>query len=47
MSCRRFGIARLDVFGSFSRREDALGNGVGLLYEPVQGRLFGCKIENL
>ena len=35
--CRRFGIARLDVFGSVARGEDGPGSDVDLLYELAQG----------
>ena len=45
--CRRFGIARLDVFGSVARGEDRLGSDVDLLYELAQGRSLGWEIEDL
>ena len=45
--CRRFGIARLDVFGSVARGEDGPGSDVDLLYELAQGRLLGWEIEDL
>ena len=45
--CRRFGIARLDVFGSVARGEDGPGSDVDLLYELAQGRALGCVIEDL
>ena len=45
--CRRFGIARLDVFGSVARGEDGPGRDVDLLYELAQGRALGWEIEDL
>ena len=45
--CRRFGIARLDVFGSVARGADGPGSDVDLLYELAQGRALGWEIEDL
>lgn len=45
--CRRFGIARLDVFGSVARGEDGPGSDVDLLYELARGRSLGWEIEDL
>ena len=45
--CRRFGIARLAVFGSVARGEDGPGSDVDLLYELAQGRSLGWEIEDL
>lgn len=45
--CRRFGIARLDVFGSVARGEDGPESDVDLLYELAQGRSLGWEIEDL
>ena len=45
--CRRFGIARLDVFGSVARGEDGPGSDVDFLYELAQGRALGWEIEDL
>ena len=45
--CRRFGIARLDVFGSVARGEDGPRSDVDLLYELAQGRALGWEIEDL
>ena len=45
--CRRFGIARLDVFGSVARGEGGPGSDVDLLYELAQGRALGWEIEDL
>ena len=44
---RRFGIARLDVFGSVARGEDGPGSDVDLLYKLAQGRSLGWEIEDL
>ena len=45
--CRRFGITRLDVFGSVARGEAGPGSDVDLLYELAQGRSLGWEIEDL
>jgi DNA polymerase beta domain protein region len=45
--CRRFGVARLDVFGSVARGEAGPGSDVDLLYELAQGRSLGWEIEDL
>ena len=45
--CRRFGIARLDVFGSVARGEDGPESDVDLLYELARGRSLGWEIEDL
>ena len=45
--CRRFGIARLDVFDSVARGENGPGSDVDLLYELAQGRALGWEIEDL
>ena len=45
--CRRFGVVRLDVFGSVARGEDGPGSDVDLLYELAQGRSLGWEIEDL
>lgn len=45
--CRRFGGARLDVFGSVARGEAGPGSDVDLLYELAQGRSLGWEIEDL
>lgn len=45
--CRRFGSARLDVFGSVARGEAGPGSDVDLLYELAQGRSLGWGIEDL
>ena len=45
--CRRFGVVRLDVFGSVARGEAGPGSDVDLLYELAQGRSLGWEIEDL
>jgi hypothetical protein len=45
--CRRFGVARLDVFGSVSRGDDGPDSDVDLLYELDPGARLGWEIENL
>ena len=45
--CRRFGIARLDVFGSVARGEAGPGSDVDLLYELEQDCSLGWKAVDL
>ncbi|MGQ0846756.1 MAG: nucleotidyltransferase family protein [Sporichthyaceae bacterium] len=45
--CRRFGVARLDVFGSLSRGEGGPDSDVDLLYELAPGARLGWEIEEL
>jgi predicted nucleotidyltransferase len=45
--CRRYGVARLDVFGSVSRGEAALDSDVDVLYELAPGARLGWDIEAL
>jgi predicted nucleotidyltransferase len=45
--CGRYGIARLDVFGSVSRGEAAPGSDVDVLYELAPGARLGWGIEAL
>ncbi len=45
--CRRYGVARLDVFGSVSRGEPAPGSDIDVLYELVPGARLGWDIESL
>lgn len=45
--CRRYGVARLDVFGSVSRGEAAPGSDVDVLYELAPGARLGWGIEAL
>lgn len=45
--CGRYGIARLDVFGSVSRGEAAPNSDVDVLYELAPGARLGWGIEAL
>jgi hypothetical protein len=45
--CRRYGVARLDVFGSVSRGCAAPDSDVDVLYELVPGARLGWGIEAL
>jgi predicted nucleotidyltransferase len=45
--CRRFGVARLEVFGSASRGEDRPDSDIDLLYDLAPGARLGWDIEDL
>lgn len=45
--CRRYGIARLDVFGSVSRGEGGPDSDIDVLYQLVPGTRLGWEIETL
>lgn len=45
--CRRYGIARLEVFGSVARGEQCPDSDVDLLYTLEGGRALGWEIEDL
>lgn len=45
--CGRYGIARLDVFGSVSRGEATPGSDVDVLYQLAPGARLGWEIEVL
>jgi predicted nucleotidyltransferase len=45
--CARYGVARLDVFGSVSRGEDRPDSDIDILYELGPGRRLGWNIEDL
>jgi predicted nucleotidyltransferase len=45
--CRRYGIARLEVFGSVSRGEASPSSDVDVLYELIPGSRLGWMIETL
>ncbi|MEQ8716752.1 MAG: nucleotidyltransferase family protein [Acidimicrobiales bacterium] len=45
--CQRFGLARLEVFGSVSRGEDRPGSDIDLLYDLAPGARLGWDIETL
>ncbi|WP_250443188.1 nucleotidyltransferase family protein [Actinotalea sp. C106] len=44
--CRRYGFARLDVFGSVARGEETPDSDVDVLYELVPGRHIGWEIDD-
>lgn len=45
--CRRYGVARLDVFGSAARGDLGPDSDVDLLYELTPGARLGWEIEDL
>jgi predicted nucleotidyltransferase len=45
--CKRYGVARLDVFGSASRDDSNPHSDVDLLYTLVPGTRLGWEIEDL
>ncbi len=45
--CERFGVARLEVFGSVGRGESTPDSDIDLLYELAPGRRLGWEIESL
>jgi len=45
--CERYGVARLDVFGSVARGTDIADSDVDLLYTLEPGALLGWEIEDL
>jgi uncharacterized protein len=45
--CERFGVARLEVFGSVSRGESNAESDVDLLYELRPGAQLGWEIDDL
>ncbi len=45
--CRRYGVARLDVFGSASRGEITPDSDIDVLYELAPGSRLGWHIEDL
>lgn len=45
--CERYGVARLDVFGSVARGEEGPGSDLDLLYELAPGARLGWEIEDL
>lgn len=45
--CAKYGVARLDVFGSFARGDAGKGSDVDLLYELQPGATLGWGIEAL
>lgn len=45
--CRRYGVARLEVFGSVSREEAAPDSDIDVLYDLAPGARLGWEIETL
>jgi len=45
--CRRYGIARLEVFGSVARGTAGPDSDVDLLYELAPGATLGWEIDDL
>ena len=45
--CRRYGISRLEVFGSVARGEQHPDSDVDLLYTLEGGRALGWEVEDL
>lgn len=45
--CRRYGISRLEVFGSVARGEQRPDSDVDLLYTLEGGRALGWEVEDL
>ena len=45
--CERYGVARLEVFGSVSRGEDGPGSDIDLLYELKPGARLGFSFFDL
>lgn len=45
--CRRYGVARLEVFGSVARGEADETSDLDLLYELAPGAKLGWEIEDL
>jgi predicted nucleotidyltransferase len=45
--CRRYGIARLELFGSIARGEGTPDSDIDLLYELAPGAELGWEIDDL
>ena len=45
--CRRYGVGRLDIFGSVSRGDAGPSSDVDVLYELAPGARLGWEIEDL
>lgn len=45
--CRRYGVARLEVFGSVARGDADQSSDLDLLYELAPGAKLGWEIEDL
>lgn len=46
-TCERYGVARLEVFGSAGRGEAAADSDIDILYELASGARLGWDIERL
>lgn len=45
--CERYGIAALDLFGSYARSSSDASSDIDLLYTLAPGRRLGWEIEDL
>lgn len=45
--CARYGVARLEVFGSFARAEADDDSDIDLLYELAPGACLGWEVDDL
>jgi predicted nucleotidyltransferase len=45
--CTRYGVARLEVFGSVGRHEASASSDIDVLYELAPGTRLGWDIESL
>lgn len=45
--CSRYGVSRLEVFGSVSRDEESPGSDIDVLYELAPDSRLGWDIEEL
>jgi predicted nucleotidyltransferase len=45
--CRRYGVARLEVFGSVNRGDEHAESDIDVLYELVPGARLGWEVETL
>lgn len=45
--CRRYGVARLEIFGSMARGDGNEESDIDLLYELAPGATLGWEIEDL
>lgn len=45
--CSRYGVSRLEVFGSVSRGEESPGSDIDVLYELAPDSRLGWDIEEL
>jgi len=45
--CQRYGVARLEVFGSVGRGQERPDSDIDILYDLVPGGRLGWEIESL